>query len=63
MRQPDAAMIEPPILLGMCKKLWGTEASLTAILQMVEPLVARAKTNEPGVVADSGSDGFDHRAD
>ena len=39
-RQPEAATIEPPTLLDMREKLRGAEASLTAVLQVVEPLVA-----------------------
>ena len=40
-RQPAAQIIVPPTLLDMREKLRGAEASIAAVLEVVEPLVPR----------------------
>ena len=41
MRQPSVGVIEPPALLDIREKLQGAEASITAVLEVVKPLVPR----------------------
>lgn len=45
--QPGMARIEPPALADIRDKLRGAEASIIAVLQVVEPLVPRAIHEEP----------------
>ena len=58
-RQPGAGAIVPPTLLDMREKLRGAEASITAVLQVVEPLVPRHVETVPlpEDVADSAAGG------
>ena len=49
-RQPAAQIIVPPTLLDMREKLRGAEASIAAVLEVVEPLVPR----EPLATRDAG---------
>ena len=54
-RQPGAGAIVPPTLLDMREKLRGAEASIAAVLEVVEPLVPRGGgTAQPGE-ADPGA--------
>lgn len=53
-RQPGMAVIEPPALLDVREKLRGVEASITAVLQVVEPLVPRQPEIEPVVETATG---------
>jgi len=46
-RQPSLAVITPPALLDICEKLRGAEASISSVLQVVEPLVPVAIETEP----------------
>jgi DNA-binding transcriptional MerR regulator len=50
-RQPAAQLIVPPTLLDMREKLRGAEASIAAVLEVVEPLVPR----EPLAARDAGA--------
>ena len=50
-RQPAAQIIVPPTLLDMREKLRGAEASIAAVLEVVEPLVPR----EPLAARDAGA--------
>jgi len=58
-RQPGAAAIVPPTLLDIREKLRGAEASIAAVLQVVEPLVPRHPETEPldeSVASDAAGD-------
>ena len=59
-RQPGAETIVPPTLLDMREKLRGAEASITAVLQVVEPLVSRgqsaARDTDAYALADQAGD-------
>ena len=46
-RQPSLAVITPPALLDIREKLRGAEASISSVLQVVEPLVPVAIETEP----------------
>lgn len=50
--QPGMASIEPPTLFDIREKLRGAEASIIAVLQVVEPLVPRAVHEEPAPADD-----------
>lgn len=54
-RQPGLAAIVPPTLLDIREKLRGAEASIGAVLQVVEPLVPRTPGDE--YVTQAGADG------
>lgn len=59
-QQPGLSAIVPPTLLDMREKLRGAEASIVAVLQVVEPLVPRTAGEEPipDVVPDGMADMF-----
>ena len=56
-RQPGARMIVPPTLLDMREKLRGAEASIEAVLQVVEPLVPRERDTAQAGAAEPGATG------